>query len=273
MFDQVIAADWSGQEDLTRQREDIWFCRVSASGDLELNYGLSREELFSRIVTWKAKSIGMLVGLHFPFSFPHSFVREHGGSAPAFWQRVAGEGERWLNDCRPPFFVKNGAPLPTPATDGHFFRLTDKFVDEYAPTSPFQIAAANSTASSSLRGIPYLPLFIQQGFRVWPFQRPAQFTIVEIYPRYFTAAFPKNSPLERRAALARLRAQHPMYARLTERQATCVELSEHAFDALVAGIELWRRSPRISHLDAAADETTLLEGCIFAPPLAAQPGM
>ena len=271
MVEQVIAVDWSGQQEEEQQRENIWFCRVSAFGDIELDYGMTREEMFGWLLALKIKSGSMLVGLDFAFSLPHAFVKENGGTAEAFWHRVAhGDGERWIRECPPPFYGKAGIPSSLSIKDraGPAFRRTDTFATPgIQPKSPFQLAGAGHVGTGSLRGIQLLPEFKRQGFQIWPFQAPGPYTLVEIYPRVFTGPVNKSSSLARRARLQALRAEHPMYTRLNERQITSCELNANAFDALVSGIEMWRRKDIFELLPAAQDEVTLLEGTIFAPPL------
>jgi hypothetical protein len=271
MVEQVIAVDWSGQQDEDQQRENIWFCRVSAVGDIELDYGMTRDEMFGWLLALKAKSGSMLVGLDFAFSFPHAFVKEHGGTAEAFWERVAhGEGEHWINACPPPFYGRPGtsSSLSIKDREGPAFRRTDTFsTPGVQPKSPFQLAGSGHVGTGSLRGIRLLPEFQRQGFHIWPFQAPDSYTLVEIYPRIFTGAVVKSSSRARRERLVALRAEHPMYTRLSERQLTSCELNPNAFDALVSGIEMWRRKGILEQLPAAQDEITQLEGAIFAPPL------
>jgi hypothetical protein len=271
MVEQVIAVDWSGHADDDLAREGIWYCRVSASGDVDLDYGLTRDELFGWLLAWKAKCGSMLVGLDFAFSFPREFVLQNGGAAEAFWQHVAQDaGERWLKECPPPFYGRPGT------TSAHSvkqrtspaFRVTDTLAARGTqPKSPFQIAGAGHVGTGTLRGIPYLPLLREQGFRIWPFHSPGAYTVVEIYPRYFTGPVIKSRSLARRKRLFELREEHPLYARLSVQQQTRSEMSENAFDALVSAIEMWRRKEALTTLAAAEDETTLLEGSIFAPPL------
>jgi hypothetical protein len=271
LVEQVIAVDWSGHADDDLARESIWYCRVSASGDVELDYGLSRDELFGWLLAWKAKCGSMLVGLDFAFSFPKDFVRQNGGSVEAFWQHVAGgAGELWLKECPPPFY---GRPATTSIhslkqRSSPAYRVTDTLAGQGTqPKSPFQIAGAGQVGTASLRGIPYLPLLREQGFRIWPFHAPGPYTVAEIYPRYFTGPVVKSRSLARRRRLFELREEHPLYARLTVQQQTRAEMSEDAFDALVSGIEMWRRKEAVQSMVAEEDETTQLEGSIFAPPL------
>lgn len=271
MIEQVIAVDWSGQADEELARESIWYCRVSAFGDIELEYGLTRDEVFGLLLSWKLKSSSMLVGLDFAFSYPQAFVRENGGSAEAFWQLVMeGDGERWLRECPPPFFGRSGTTSTHSIKDrtSSAFRLTDTLAaGGTQPKSPFQLAGGGQVGTASLRGIPILPLLRDQGFRIWPFHAPGPYTVVEIYPRYFTGAVVKSRSLARRQRLLELREEHALYTRLSVQQLTCAELNEHAFDALISGIEMWRRKETIETMAATADEVTLLEGSIFAPPL------
>jgi hypothetical protein len=272
MIEQVIAVDWSGHADDDLARESIWWCRVSASGnDVDLDYGLTRDELFGWLLSWKAKCGGMLVGLDFAFSYPREFVRGNGGTAEHFWQKVAdGAGEEWLRDCPAPFYGRPRTTAAHPVKDrtSPLFRVTDTLAAQGTqPKSPFQIAGAGHVGTGSLRGIPYLPLLRDQGFRIWPFHAPGNYNVVEIYPRYFTGPVIKSRSLARRRRLVELREEHPLYARLTVQQQTRAEMSENAFDALVSGVEMWRRKEAVQHLVAETDETTQMEGSIFAPPL------
>ena len=271
MIEQVIAVDWSGQAEEELARENIWYCRVSAFGDIELEYGLTRDELFGFLLSWKLKSSSMLVGLDFAFSYPQEFVRENGGTVEKLWAKISsGEGERWLSECPPPFYGRPGTISSHSIKDrtSSAFRLTDTLAaGGTQPKSPFQIAGGGHVGTGSLRGIPYLPLLRDQGFRIWPFHAPGPYTVVEIYPRYFTGTVNKSRSLARRQRLLELREDHPLYTRLSVQQITCAELNEHAFDALVSGIEMWRRKDQLETLAAAGDEVTLLEGSIFAPPL------
>jgi hypothetical protein len=85
--------------------------------------------------------------------------------------------------------------------------------------------------------MPLLAGLRKAGAAIWPFDRPGERTVIEIYP----------------SALRRLVTDAGPFSNQDERDAVC--------SALV----MWRHRETIATLPAAIDPTTRLEGDIWAP--------
>ena len=116
---------------------------------------------------------------------------------------------------------------------------------------------AGAVGTGSIRGRPRL-LELAERFAIWPFDAPAQATVLEIYPRALYGPGPvvKSRWRSRRAALARWFSDHP--PQLLERAAG----SEDAFDAACSALRMSQCADQLRALPALGET---LEGRIWTP--------
>jgi diadenosine tetraphosphate (Ap4A) HIT family hydrolase len=198
--------------------------------------------------------------LDFAFSFPEWFCKDLGADTGlAVWRQVEARGEAWLEECSEPFWGRPGKKRPDlPA----HLRQTEQEAEAHAdsqPKSVFQIGGAGAVGTASLRGMPHLVTLNEAGFSVWPFQRPSQPLVLEIYPRTLTGPVVKSD----RAARDRYLAGRFPEMSPTQRQTAAG--SEHAFDAAVSALVMARHLDEILALEWPEDEATRLEGRIWTP--------
>src|SRR5579871_2490080 len=109
---RFLAIDWSGREPAAGQRRHIYIASW-CEGAVTLKNGYTRDEVCDYLLEAVEQIPELVVGLDFAFSFPAWWLREIGcSSAPELWQRAAQEGERWLKECREPFWGRPGCPRP-----------------------------------------------------------------------------------------------------------------------------------------------------------------
>lgn len=258
-----IAVDWSGA--LATVRSRMWLAESRERKLVRLDRGFTREELVLDLIARSRRDPSLVVGLDFAFSFPEWFLDELGvRSARELWALVAREGERWLEDCSPPFWGKPLCPRPEPVPGKGPWRATESEhvpIAGIRPKSVFQIGGAGTVGTGSLRGMPFLAELRRAGFSIWPFDRARLPLVLEIYPRALTG------PVDKSSALARsmyLQARHGGESRaLLERAAS----SEDAFDAAVSAASMQRFArdfPRLARLPRTARDRR--EGRIWVPP-------
>ncbi len=261
MGTRVIAIDWSGKAQYASRT--IWLCSVR-DGEVErLENGRDRDAVADFLLDARARDPRMIVGLDFAFSLPNWFVAERGlTTAPDLWSLAATDGEEWLSRCAPPFWGRPGRRRPELAA--HLRRADDEVPDiaGIRPKSPFQVGGAGAVGTGSIRGMPILERLREGGFAVWPFDAPAESTIVEIYPRLLTDAVRKSSA-DARAAYLRDR-----FPSLDQQHRRDAERSEDAFDALVSALVMARHAASFGALPPARDHFDHSEGRIWVPPLA-----
>jgi len=290
---RVVGIDWSGRLDAAGQRRHIW-AGVWTAGKVTLEAGRTRAEIAEWLVGLARETPRMVVGFDFCFSFPAWFVRdEHGvASAPEFWKMVVEDGhaERWLargaTDRR--FW---GKPYKRPAEFSgdslhRMLRATDidckmvaripeaerqARVKGITPKSVFQIGGSGSVGTASLRGFATLLRLRAEGFRVWPFDRPALAAkspkplVVEMYTRLNTGAVHKSNAAARAAYLLRKRRENPAYAALSRTVMQRARAGEDAFDALVSTMVMAERRGRFATLPRPRDPLHGIEGWTWAP--------
>lgn len=297
---RVVAVDWSGDKG-PGQRKKIWAgvwtasdsSSSSATGNVVLESGRTREELFAWLVEMARETPRMVVGIDCCFSFPAWFLAEHGcGTVFDFWRKVAeGQGERWLaRECeevardarfwgaphkRPEEFCGEGLTRSMRMTDMEN-KITPKMltgdperaakVKGITPKSPFQIGGSGSVGTGSLRAMPFLLRLRETGFRVWPFEAAA-FSgkkigplVVEMYTRLLTGAVAKSNEGARRKYLLAKKKMDAEYARLSRGVVAKAMGSEDAFDALVCCMEMVHCGGEFVALQATRDEVLRLEG-------------
>jgi len=123
--------------------------------------------------------------------------------------------------------------------------------------SVFQIGGAGAVGTGSIRGMPFLARLHDEGFSVWPFDRPRWPYVMEIYPRLMTGAVRKSDQRARENYLE----ESPW--RLRPETLRLAASTEDAFDAAVSALVLSENATQFAALDQASDPQTLLEGSIF----------
>lgn len=255
---RVVAVDWSGAATAAGQRARIWTA-VAQDGELvSLTDGRTRHETIDHLIALASRHPLLVVGLDFAFSMPAWFLQHHALSgAPALWELAAADGERWLSECRPPFWGRPGTTRPF--LQSHFRRseVACEPVAGIRPKSVFQIGGAGAVGTGSIRGMPYLGALCEAGFSVWPFHPPSFPLVVEIYPRLLTGAVVKRRATDRRRVLET--------SGLDPRLASVAEDSEDAFDAAMSALTMSRCTGEFAALHRATDPRALLEGEIWVP--------
>lgn len=250
----VVAVDWSGARGERAQRRHI-VAAVVRRGSAELWTGLTRDEVGDRVI-----GLGGPVVAAFDFSFalPAWFSHRLGvGSAPALWDLVRRDGERWLERCEPPFFGRPGTRRPP---DVDLWRDTERAA---GAKSTFQVGGPGAPGTGSLRGMPLLPRLRDAGFAIWPFDAASARTAIEIYPSALVGRGRRRSAETRRAFLDGRDLDGT--ASLAAAVCDAAIASPDTFDALASALLMWPSRDRIVALPAATDPVARLEGAIWAP--------
>ena len=259
---RVLAVDWSGDARAAHRR--IRVAEAAPGRLVSVEAGLDRDAVVHRLAGLAAQARDggphVVAGLDFSFGLPAWFAREHGcADAPAVWDLVAREGERWLRECPPPFWGRPGTRRPPPDPDRPLWRATE-LASPYRPLSTFQVGGAGAVGTGSLRGMPLLARLRAAGVAVWPVDPAGPATVVEIYPRELTGPVVKSDAAARRA-YARADARVP--SGLVE----AATATEDAFDAAFSALAMAEHAEvpgGSGPLDAAAGLEEL-EGRIWRP--------
>ncbi len=265
--DRFLAVDWSGALDPAAQRRGIWVadCWRDDRLPIQLRSGESRAAVELLLLQAAAHTPELVAGLDFSFCYPAPFLDQLGcADAPAFWDCVAADGERWLTEPHPHFWGRGRVGRP----DGHVapqwfgYRQTelDAKTGNTLPRSSFQIGGAGSVGAGSLRGIPMLARLRAAGYSIWPFDPPHLPLLVEIYPRLLTGPVVKSSPSARTEYLAR-----GEFAALPDPVRLAAQASEDAFDALVSAWRMRQHGAAWTALTWPPDQRTQREGAIWRP--------
>jgi hypothetical protein len=256
---EVVAVDWSGAAHGAASR--IWLAHVVDGELVVLRNGRSRQEVTDDLVALRHGATGGLVaGLDFSFSLPAWFLRSRScTTVDDLWRMVEQLGEQWLADCAPPFWGRPGRPRP-PQSDQ--FRRAEQAISVggISPKSTFQIGGAGTVGTGSIRGMPHLRQLRAAGFRIWPFDPPSAWTVLEIYPRLLTGPVRKRDH-ERRAEYLDAAPWS-----VAPRFAAAIVASEDAFDAAISALAMHAHLADLAALPQATDPLTLLEGDVWRPP-------
>lgn len=254
---EAVAVDWSGAAHAAHRR--IRVATAVPGRLLEVRAGLDRAGVADLL---RQRSRPFVAGLDFSFALPAWFAREHGcADVAALWDLVGREGERWLRECRPPFWGRGATPRPPYDPDRPGFRVTEEAARAagLTPTSTFQIGGAGAVGTGSLRGMPHLARLRAAGLAVWPFDDAADATVLEIYPRVHTGPVVKRSAEARRAAVA---ADPRIPAALRDD----VVATEDAFDAAFSALGMAEHLDELRALRAARPGSPqALEGALWRP--------
>ena len=266
MTNRFIAIDWSGNETASGQRKHIWMAEWH-DGAVNLSNERTRRETVDAVIVAARDDAPLIVGFDFSFAYPAWFAKELGcADVVELWSLVAMKGDRWLQDCKDPFWGRPKTRRP----DGHYgdpwlgFRSTERSAGQRTgrlPTSTFQIGGAGAVGTGSMRGMPHLLELRRAGFSIWPFDPPRLPMAIEIYPRVFTGRTNVSS--------AAARAQHlegDTFDRLPSTVLVAARNSPDAFDALCALMGMVRHTEDFAHLRQATSPDELREGAIWMPP-------
>jgi hypothetical protein len=212
----------------------------------------------------------LVVGLDFSFSLPAWWVRQQGFSdASQLWRAATSAGERWLRECRPPFWGRPGRRRPVlDELRQPPLRVTEQRAPPVAglrPKSTFQVGGAGSPGTGSIRGMPTLARLLERGFSIWPFYPPRWPLALEIWPRLLTGPVRKSDQAARRQYLEALGAATRTEPMSPELGALAVS-SEDAFDAAVSALALSAGLRSLDDLPASLPEEAGLEGWMWVPP-------
>ena len=268
---RLIAVDWSGA--LVRAERKIWLAEATPEGELvRLESGRDRAALTQHLIDESRGDAPIVAGLDFGFALPEWYMRELGcATAPGLWSRLAaGDAERWLRGCEPPFWGRPGRGKP--ALGPHFRRTEDDvaFARGVRPKSVFQIGGAGAVGTGSLRGMCALHRLRSAGWTIWPFEPAGRMVAIEIYPRLFTGPVVKSDAAQRARFLA-----HPpatLGPRLVHSLGTLpatmrdrAAASEDAFDAAVSALAMAEHAAALTTLPRVRNPQLRLEGAIWHP--------
>ena len=257
---RCVAVDWSGARDPRDQRKKIWLGEAVDGALVRLEDGRDRDALTAELIAGAERAPEVVVGLDFAFSLPAWALAQLGAAdAPALWARAEDEGDRWLEECAPPFWGRLGVRRPEGREE---FRRTEREVRSVrgiTPKSSLQIAGAGHVGTGSVRGMPVLRRLRAAGFNIWPFDPPTLPLVVEIYPRVLTGAVVKSGFAER---CEYLRTNFPDIP--TERAVHAMQ-SDDAFDAAVSAIVMSRCADELASLPVVDDARRRTEGLIWEP--------
>lgn len=266
---RVVAVDWSGRA--TGAAAHLWLAEARVGTDcpgdggpelVRLECGRTRDQLVDHLVALLDDG-PLVVGLDFSFALPTWWLEQEGyRDGPGLWAAAVDHGERWLQECAPPFWGKPGCAKP-PGEPGAGLRVTERAlsVGGIAPKSTFQIGGAGAVGTGSVRGWPHLLRLREAGYAVWPFDAPAAPPlVVEVWPRLCTGPVVKSDPLARGRYLQ---------GRLAHVQGDARDLmgaSEDAFDAGCTALVMAAHASEFAGLAAPDDPLAGREGWVWAPP-------
>lgn len=260
---QFIAVDWSGAQDPARQGDALRLAESDGSRLTALERGMTRDRVADLLCDRVRSLESSVIGLDFAFSFPEWYLRHRNVSAVRdLWDLAAAEGEEWLQGSTWPFWGRPGPYQQRPADlpPNKRFRQTEAQLWEigFNPKSVFQIAGEGQVGTGTIRGLPILARLRDAGAAIWPFDDPAQHTVVEIYPRTLGGELLTPTPDSRARYLAY------KYPHLPPEWRREMEQSQDAFDAGVAALAMAARAtdfPRLKRLTGIK----ALEGEIWVP--------
>jgi hypothetical protein len=238
-WDTVVGVDWSGAKE--RDGAKRTYAATVAGGCIVDIRSTGRSAMVEHV---DGLAGSVLAGFDFSFSYPRWFVESLGcATVHELWHIVATEGERWLAAVPDPFYGKNGKKRPSAIVD-------DRRTSERAlgAASPFLLAGPKQVGTGTIRGMPFLVELAARGWSIWPFDPPAQRTIVEVYP-----------------AICDVEIEVLPADVLPDRWRSLVQRVPDARDALRAALTMWERQAELDAIDRNAIDP--LEGAIWPAPL------
>jgi hypothetical protein len=252
---RVVAIDWSGRR--VGAGAAICLAEARESRLVRVEGGREREDVVDHLVAEAEHDPDLVVGLDFAFSFPAWFVHERGArSGPEFWELAERDGERWLRECREPFWRTAGVPRLPPERAHRRTELELDRVAGVAPTSVFKLVGPSQVGPGSVRGMPCLARLRRHGFSIWPFDSGLPLA-VEIWPRALTGVVAKSDRGARHAYLA------GEWPEIGEPLRGVAASTDDAFDAAVSAAVMSRHVEELRSLGAKPDRA--IEGEIWVP--------
>jgi hypothetical protein len=276
-FARFIAIDWSGARLPSAQRRALVRCVVEGRGRAPrvtaLAWGFDRPEIVAWLAERAEDGVRTLVGLDFPFAYAQPFLDHLGAPDFAALLRymasvaMPAEIETHIERCGS-WWAQCGA-----RQDHRTRRLVERLPATWRAESPLRalsdgFVGPRQVGKAVITGLAAIAALRTRApaVRVWPFESPADASLVlaEIWPRLALAGVVKSDAAARRRyvrGLARqgiqLRPNHRRFA----------EASDHAIDALAAGLEMASGDWPLLDRDALPPEA-IREGWILgvAPP-------
>jgi hypothetical protein len=259
--ERLIAVDWSGSNDVSRQRKTIYLADWREStGILTLDCERTRREVIDWVLQAASESPSLVVGFDFAFSFPADFVARLGcADADELWEKVGELEQHWRAAWPEDFWVVGGRNEPKFFRDGsrQAFRKTDR---ECSSKSIFRLGAGG-VGWGSVAGQPSLLTLRRHGFSIWPFHEPKYPLAIEIYPAAYWRHLKRKEPSQRRESLASL--ELPRIVDNEVRQKAVA--SRDAFDALLSVAAMHAHQEELANLEQANDDLGRIEGRIWRP--------
>jgi hypothetical protein len=255
---RIIAIDWSGR--VNGERRAIWLAEGRDGELARLENGRTRAEIADHLMELARDDPELVVGLDFSFSLPAWFLAEQGHlSAAELWEAAGRDGERWLRDCRPPFWGRPGHPRPDLAEHFRVTEAASPAFDGVRPKSTFQIGGAGSVGTGAVRGFPVLGRLRAGGFAIWPFDEARPPVALEVWPRACTG------PVVKSRVDARARYLDSRFPNMRAALRETAIASEDAFDAAVTALVMDRHRARFLSLPSVPHPAAVLEGWTWMP--------
>jgi hypothetical protein len=247
-FARFIAIDWSGARLPSAQRRAIVRCVVEGGGGAPrvtaLAWGFDRPEIVAWLADRAEDGVRTLVGLDFPFAYARPFLDHLGvpdfAALLGYMVSVAmpAEIETHIERCGS-WWAECGA-----RQDHRTRRLVERLPPTWRAESPLRalrdgFVGPRQVGKAAITGLAAIAALRTRApaVRVWPFESPADASLVlaEIWPRLALQGVVKSDAAARRRYVRGL-ARQGIQLRRTHRR--LAEASDHAIDALAAGIEM-----------------------------------
>ncbi|MFY9559255.1 MAG: hypothetical protein WAQ52_03390 [Terriglobales bacterium] len=260
MTARVIAIDWSGARQGAPKK--IWLAEFRGGQPFDVPRNkIDPSEIVKYLVSTCAQHPNTVVGIDFAFSFPSWFIADQRcKTAKEVWGHVERNGERWLTECRDPFWGKPGQKNPRRPEEQQYRKTdSDIHVKSTRPKSIFQVGGAGAVGTGSIRGMPILRRLHGEGFSIWPFHPDGWPRVIEIWPRALTGEVDKSRCSARRQYIS------SRYDWLPDEWKLRAEDSEDAFDAVMSAIQMNKHLCELESLKQETDPQYLMEGRIWQP--------
>jgi hypothetical protein len=255
---RIIAVDWSGRA--AGERRAIWLAEARDGDIVRVENGRTRAQIAEHLVDLARDDGELVVGLDFSFSLPAWFLEDHGhATAAELWDEAAREGERWLRECRPPFWGRPGHARPALRAAWRVTEAVSPAFGGVRPKSTFQIGGAGSVGTGAVRGFPVLARLRAAGFAIWPFDPARPPFVLEVWPRACTG------PVVKSRAEARAEYLDACLPNLWAVARNAAIESEDAFDAVVTAIVMEQHRAQLFALPPAPHPAAALEGWTWMP--------
>jgi hypothetical protein len=228
----VIAVDWSGARG-SGPHSSIWITGYRGTATIVDEGNWSRAAAVAFVTEQEPP---VVAGFDFSFGVPVWFARALGcATIDDVWACAAAFEEAWLAPT-PPFW-RHKCVLPV---EQQFRQCEERLRAQGSrPKSLFQLVGNGQVGAGSVRGMPLLARMRSAGFAIWPFDKPSDRLVVEIYPSLLRRLFPQ------------LRDPSPP--------------TPDARDARVSARAMQARAEEFAQLGEAVDPVVRLEGSVWLP--------